>query len=370
MRHAIPLFVATVTLAAGCSFSVGGGSKSTTGEADPNGSGSGSSSGSGEAAPKASNVSAESKAWFKECSAHYDDFMSKWKAIDDEAKAVIDQTKDGDFYPGAAKIGAQITKTCVAAKATGWPLRYANNEGTGLALQVALAKLQLKGKKGGIQLFDTVQFHDMVKNLPTTGDAEFDRNAFCLSVQNNNGIALPAGSSEARFAPLGGIPYNTAHWMNDAELKTFNEKFAALTKDANDTLIALDKQLLHTAGEVGRVKQVKKNPDGSTTVVAKRVEAPYECQHTGNYHWDGAGYNDCSYVDKAPVEIYGFTAHFTELPPSDLKAGDFVMFQGQVNGKAPSNVEMADAKWEGHFIRSVMRAKKMVFEIPRIEVCR
>jgi hypothetical protein len=369
VRH-VALFLSLATaLVAGCSFSVGTGSKTTAGEGESSGSGSGSDSGGTTSAP-AAKVSAESKAWFKECSAHYDDFMSKWKAIDDEAKAAIDQTKDGDFYPGAAKLTAQITKTCVAAKATGWPLQYANNQGTGLALQVALAKLQLKGKKGGVQLFDTVQFHDMARNLPTTGDAEFDRNAFCLMVQNNNGIALPAGSSEARFAPMGGVPYNTAHWMTDAELKTFNDKFSALTKDANDTLIGLDKQLLHTAGEVGRVKSVKKNPDGSTTITAKRVEAPYECAHTGNYHWDGAGYNDCTYVDKAPVEIYGFTAHFSEVPPGDLKAGDFVGFQGQVNGKAPSNVEMADAKWEAHIVNYVMRAKKMVFQISRIEVCR
>lgn len=369
MRQSIPFFVAAFTFAAGCSFSVGTGSKSSTGEGEPSGSGSGSGADPGEGA-KVSNVSAESKAWFQECSGHYDAFMAKWKAIDDEARAVIQQTKDGEFYPGAAKLTAQITKTCVAAKATGWTLRYANNEGTGLALQVALAKLQLKGKKGGIQLFDTVQFHDMVRNLPTTGDDTFDRNAFCLMVQNNNGIALPAGSEKPRFAPMGGVPYNTVHWMTEAERTTFNEKFAALTKDANDTLVELDKQLLHTAGEVGRVKQVKKNPDGSVTVNAKRVEAPYECQHTGNYRWDGVGYNDCTYVDKAPVEIYGFTARFAEVPPGDIKAGDFIGFSGQVNGKAPSNVEMADAKWEGHFIRYVMRSKKMVFEIPRIEVCR
>jgi hypothetical protein len=359
MNPRSPLLAALFTLAAGCSVSVGGGTgvKPTTDGA------------AGDSPAQTSRVSAESKAWFQQCSAHYDEFMAKWKPIDDEANAVIVATKDGDFYAGAAKLSGQISRTCVAAKTTGWKLGYANTDGTGLALMKALLKLQLRSKKGGIQLLDQAQFHDIVRNLPTTGDDFIDRSYFCLGVQNN-GLALPAGSATPRFGGMSGVPYNTAHWLTDAELTRFNARFSALTKDANDTLTELDKQLLHTAGEVGRIKQLKKLPDGSTSVVAKRVEAPYECQHTGNYHWDGVGYNDCSYVDRAAVEIYGFTATFTEVPPGDLKVGDFVSFSGQVGGKAPSNVEMTNAKWDGHLIHSVMRAKKMVFEIPRIETCR
>ena len=103
-----------------------------------------------------------------------------------------------------------------------------------------------------------------------------------------------------------------------------------------DALDELQRQFVQTGGEIGRIKSVKKQPDGSIVVTAKRVDTPYECQHTGVYQWDGAGFNDCTYVDKAPVEIYGFTARFTDLPPSDLKVGDSINFHGTVGGKVPS----------------------------------
>lgn len=361
----IPVLVAAAALAVGCKFSVSAGGANNNGSSGENQQ-DGTTSSGGDSKAAEPQVTEASKAWFKECSAHYDEFMSKWKPIDDEARKVIQETENGDFYAGAQKLTAQITKTCVSAKTTGWMLRYANNEGTGQALQQALARLQMKSKKGAVQLFDTVQFHDMVRNMPTTGDEEFDRNAFCLSV-HNQGLQLPGGG---RFGAVGGVGYNVAHWMTKAELDKFNAKFSSITKAASDVLEEHDKQLLHTASEYGRIKSVKKEADGSYSIVGKRIETPYECAHTGNYHWDGAGYNDCSYVDKAPVEVYSFTAHFKDVPPSDLKVGDFLMYSGQVNGKAPSNVEMANAKWEGALIYRVMRAKKVPFEIARIEVCR
>lgn len=314
-------------------------------------------------------VSPESKAWFEKCSAHYDSFMSEWKPLEDEARAVIAETKDAAFYVAAPKLAGQLTKTCVTGKKGKWGTQgYADRRGTGIALRVALAKAQLRANKGAVRLFDDPAEHEMVRNLPTTGDDFVDRNAFCLMVQQNN-MMLPEGSSERYFMALGGNPSNSAHWLSDAELARFNEKYKALTDDAAKTLQDLAKQFLQTGGEVGKVKQVKKQPDGSTVITAKRVETPYECQHTGVYRWDGVGYNDCSYVDRAPVEIYGFTARFTDLPPGDLKVGDFINFSGTVGGKVPSNVEMANAAWEVLLLRSVFRNKKVVYELDRVKTC-
>lgn len=360
MRDAFYTIIALSALSAGCSFVSG------TPDAQP----------AREprreepAAEPRQQVSPESKAWFTECSAHYDAFMSKWKPIDDEAKAVIAESKDAAFYVAAPKLAGQLSKTCIAAKATGWPLQgYAYTRGTGLALMIALAKLQLRASKGAVSLFNTPEVHEMVRNLPTTGDDFIDRNYFCLMAQNQ-GLPLPKGSAAARFSPFEGVPYNTAHWMTPADLRRFNERFSAITKDTAATLDDLAKQFVPGGGDVGRVKQVKKLPDGATSVVAKRVEAPYECQHTGNYQWNGVAFNDCTYVDRPAVEIYGFTVKLADLPPSDVKVGDFISFSGTVGGKAPSNVEMTDAKWDAHFIWSVVRNKKPVYELPRLEPCR
>ena len=69
------------------------------------------------------------------------------------------------------------------------------------------------------------------------------------------------------------------------------------------------------------------------------------------------------------MEVYGFTARFADVPPSEVKVGDFIGFSGTVGGKVPSNVEMANASWEGLFIRYVYRNKKAVLDIPRLEYC-
>lgn len=363
----LPLSVASAcALLTACSFSVSTGSKPS---GQPEGT-EGSGDGAGDAKNKASSytVSPESKAWFEECSRHYDAFMSTWKPIEDEAQAVITEVKDASFHVAAPKLAGQIVKTCVTGKKGAWGTQgYADRRGTGMALRIALAKVQLRTKKGAVPLFHDAEY-DMVRNLPTTGDDFLDRNAFCLMVQNNN-MKLPEGSPKPYFMALGGQPANSVHWLTDAERERFNEKYKAITDDTAKTLEELGKQYVHTGGETGKVKGVKKETDGSITVTAKRVEAPYDCQHTGVYHWDGVAYNDCSYVDRAPVEIYGFTAHFADVPPSDIKVGDFVNFSGTVNGKAPSNVEMANAKWEVLGIASIFRSKKAVYDLPRITKC-
>lgn len=359
--------VALSCLLSACSFSVSTGGGSKPAEDDPQSSGNGSSEKGGSAASY--TPSAESKAWFEKCSAHYDAFMSEWKPLEDEARTVIAETKDAPFYTAAPRLAGQFKKSCVEGKKGKWGTQgYADKRGTGVALLVAIAKAQLQAKKGAVRLFSDPIEDVMVNNLPTTGDDFVDRNAFCLMVQQNN-MQLPEGSPERYFMAMGGQPRNSVHWLTEAERERFNERYKALTKEAADTLQALGKQFLQTGGEVGKVKSVKKQPDGSTLITAKRVETPYECRHTGVYHWDGVQYNDCSYVDRAPVEIYGFTARFADVPPSELKVGDFIGFAGTVGGKVPSNVEMANASWEGLFLQYVYRNKKAVLDIPRLDYC-
>ena len=361
----LPFAVASACgLLAACSFSVSTGSK-TSGTPE----GSGDTPVDATPATTGYTVSPESKAWFQECSQHYDAFMSKWKPLDDEAQAVINEVKDASFHVAAPKLTGQIVKTCVTGKKLDWGTHgYADKRGTGMALRIALAKIQLRTNKGAVPLFHDSEY-DMVRNLPTTGDDFIDRNAFCLMVQNNN-MKLPDGSPKPYFMALSGQPANSVHWLTDAERERFNERYKAVTDETAKVLQDLAKQYVHTGGEIGKVKGVKKESDGSLTVTAKRVEVPYDCQHTGVYHWDGVAYNDCSYVDRSPVEIYGFSAHFADVPPSDIKVGDFVSFSGTVNGKAPSNVEMANAKWEVLGIAQIMRAKKAVYDLPRITDCR
>lgn len=357
--------VALGLLLTSCSFSVSTGSKQG---GEPGGSGD-STDGETSGARPARAVSAESKAWFEKCSAHYDSFMAEWKPLEDEAKAVIAETKDAPFNVAGPKLAGQLTRTCVAGKKGKWGTKgYADKRGSGLALRIALAKAQLRANRGAVRLFTDPMEHEMVENLPTTGDDFVDRSAFCLMVQQNN-MQLPEGSSERYFMALGGQPSNSAHWLDDDELARFNERYKAISQDTVDTLKALAGQFVQTGGEVGKIKQVKKQQDGSYLVTAKRVETPYECQHTGVYHWDGVGYNDCTYVDRQAVEIYGFTAHFTDVPPSDLKAGDFISFSGTVGGKVPSNVEMSGASWEVLLLRSVYRNKKAVYDLARVETC-
>jgi hypothetical protein len=323
----------------------------------------------GSEKPSGHAVSAESKAWFEKCSAHYDSFMAEWKSVDEEARTVISETKEAPYYTAASKLTAQLTKTCVAAKQGKWKMkRMADDRGTGLALRLALAKAQARNKKGAFRLFTDAMEGDMVRNLPSTGDDFFDRNAFCLNVQMNN-MSLPEGSSERYFMALDGQPHNSVHWLSDADREKFNAKYKELTDDAAETLRELAKQFVPTTGEYGRVKGVKKEADGSLVITAKRVEVPYDCQHTGNYHWDGVAFNDCSYVDRPAVEVYGFTAHLADAPPSDVKAGDFIYFAGTAGGKVPNNNEMANAKWEVLALSSIFRNKKPAFEIARVEQC-
>lgn len=363
MKIAPILVTLLCALPAGCSFSVGTGSGNTP-SSDP-----ASADSTDPGTPAVTAVTPESKAWFDQCSAHYDEFMSKWKPIDDEAHAAIKEAEGATFYASAAKLTSQLVKTCVSGKELrAKSIGYADRRGTALALRIAVAKLQLRASKGSNRLFTDAMEHEMVESVPTVQDDSFDRNAFCLAVHNANGLPLPDGT---RFAPLSGTRHNSAHWMTSAELAKFNERYSALTKETADTLSGLAKQYVHSAGEVGKIKQVKKSADGSTTVVAKRVEAPYECKHTGVYTWSGTSYNDCTYVDLPAVEIYGFTARFpvADPPPVDLKVGDYISFSGTTGGKVPNNNEKTDAKWDVNFVWSVTRNKKPIHELVRINDC-
>jgi hypothetical protein len=311
--------------------------------------------------------SAESRAWFAECSKHYDEFMAQWKPIDDEAQAAIQASKDQPFAVAAAKLTSQITKTCVDAKKLDWSLRNADIHGTGISLRIALAKAQAKDHMGVVSLFGS-DVTDLVQNPPMTGDDFVDRNEFCLNVQKSN-MALPPKGQNKYFEALSGQPRNSVHWLTTEELDKFNARRTAILDEQRAVMNELSKQFVPTGGETGRIKSVTKNADGSLSASLGRVESPYECRHTGTYRWDGVAFNDCTYVDLAPREIYGFSAHFTKLPPTGLKAGDTVFFQGTVNGKPPSNVETTNAKWEVLHVSSVFRGSKPAYQVSEVRSC-
>jgi hypothetical protein len=364
-----PLYLSALvaSVVAGCSFSIGTGS----GTASSGGSSGSSEDPQGSETPKpATVVTPESKAWFEECSGHYDELMKKWKPVDDEAQALSKEAESAEsFYTVASKISGQLQKTCVQAKETGMKSAgYGDAAGTALTLRRALAKLQLRTNRvSGGNLFDNYSIDEMVNHVPTTGDDWFDRNAFCLAVHNANGMTPPG---KERFAPLSGTRRNSAHWLTADELEKFNKTYSALTKETADTLNAIAKQYVHTDGEVGKIKSVKKLADGSTAVTAGRVESPYECKHTGVYTWNGSSYNDCTIVDLPAREIYPFSATFKDPPPVDLKAGDWISFSGTVGGKVPDNREKGNnAKWEGMFFWSVTRGKKTLYEVDRVKHC-
>lgn len=299
---------------------------------------------------------------FDKCAAAFDAAYARWKPTDEKAKKAISASASEPFYAGYGKLVGQFSETCKNARllsrdTTAEDQRafevFSKVDGRGTALELGLAavRLQIRNKVFlSTPIADGNYEHiwEVAKKLPFTGDAAFDRNEYC-----------------------GGGDYNARlDWLPKPE----RVAFLAKRKELIATQEALMKQLaegletvrLKARSDRGRVKAVKKLPDGTLEMSVMNLYGGAVCNHTGNYTFNGTFWSDCSYSGAVEKEIYPFSARFPagSLPPTGVNVGDVVSLTGL---RTPGNNERdaADgARYDDPYVSGVERGSKLVWDAP------
>lgn len=299
---------------------------------------------------------------FDKCATAFDAAYARWKPIDEKAKKAIAASTADTFYVGYGKLVGQFSETCKNARllsrdTTAEDQRafdsFSKVDSGGTALELALAAVRLQVLRKvfldtPIASGNYPHIWEVAKKLPLTGDAAFDRNEYC-----------------------GGGEYNARlEWLPKAERVAFLAKRKGLIA-AQEALMkqlaeGLETVRLKAHSDRGRVKAVKKLPDGTLEVSVKNLYGGSVCNHTGNYTFNGTFWSDCSYSGAVEKEIYPFSARLPagNLPPTGVNVGDVVSLTGL---RTPGNNERdaADgARYDEPYVSSVERGGKMVWDAP------
>lgn len=299
---------------------------------------------------------------FDKCATAFDAAYARWKPTDEKAKKAITASASDTFYAGYGKLVGQFSETCKNARLLSRDSSaedqrafevFAKVDGRGTALELGLAavRLQIRNKVFlSTPIADGNYEHiwEVAKKLPFTGDASFDRNEYC-----------------------GGGEYNARlGWLPKAERVAFLAKRKGLVAQQEALMKQLAEGLetvrLKARSDRGRVKAVKKLPDGSLEVSVKNLYGGSVCNHTGNYTFNGTFWSDCSYSGAVEKEIYPFSARFPagNLPPTGVNVGDVVSLTG-VRTPGTNERDAADgARYDEPYVSSIERGGKMVWDAP------
>lgn len=348
LAAAFVLFAAS----AGCKFSVGGGTSGPSNGGTSTEAGETGSSG-GEATESPSAVEARQKAMerFQECSAEFDALYGAWKAQDEKTRKVISEAEGQSFLEGYPKLIAQAHENCEAAKKyrddpkLRGVMVWARTKGSAINLAVAIAKMQVKHDVTPANALDR-RLSEYLKDAEFTGDTEFDKAEYCAKSWGSFPWLPPAERA--------------AQTERHTKAVTANEKTINAMVDAQNAI------LKDVGADRGRVKAVKKNPDGSLELNVKNLYGGSVCNHTGNYTWNGTFWSDCSYSGAAEKEIYPFTVKLTadRVPAAGIKVGDIISVWGlRTPGQNPRDPK-ENAVYKGIFVDSIFRGNKMVWDVP------